>query len=67
MDSETKIKYPQNKFKTIKMKKIATLLVLASVFISCENESFEDSVLNEDTIIDTEETTDDKEDVLGNQ
>lgn len=53
------------------MKKIAFLLVLASIFVACENESFEDAVFNEDTTTDTEETTDGEEDgeeiTIGNQ
>lgn len=39
------------------MKKLVILLVLASIFVACENESFEDSVFNENTT-DTQDTND---------
>ncbi|WP_219007902.1 hypothetical protein [Aquimarina litoralis] len=40
------------------MKKLSILVVLASMFVACENESFEDAVFNEDITVDTEETND---------
>lgn len=40
------------------MKRIPFLLVLAALFVACENESIDSSVFNENNTSDTEETTD---------